>query len=291
MSWVKWKDKQGVRLMGSNRYNPSQPWDKWTKIMGVVARCEGNHDTVISYDGTGVTWGFMQWTFTSGRLQRLLEYFKSIEYFDFTKDNDSTLFRECFECRGVQIFEKYGFKIEKGSFIDLVTAKPVSPSSRAGKNRIDDICMGRIRHSKLSDQKTHATRLAELFSAIGKLPEVEAAQIEYAQGEFKRCLKVKRPPLKHYKTIHALLDGSWDSYAPAVFFNLWQNSPAAAYKLFIRAKDACDSPQELAEVSWRYLKNSKFANWSYAKSGNKSPRILRISKAIEEFYGIKLPVR
>ena len=62
MSWVKWKHYQGVKLVGKNSYNPPQPWGPWTKIMGVVAKCEGNHDTVISYDGTGLTWGFMQWT-------------------------------------------------------------------------------------------------------------------------------------------------------------------------------------------------------------------------------------
>lgn len=291
MAWVKWKDKQGVRLMGKNRYQPPQPWGPWTKIMGVVARCEGNHDTVISYDGTGVTWGFMQWTFTSGRLQRLLEYFKSIEYYDFTQDNDSTLFREYFEAKGVQLFENYGFKIEKGSFIDLETNRAVSPSSRSGKRRIDDICMGRVKYSKILDQKRHATQLAELFSGIGRFPEVAFAQIEYAKGEFKRSLQVKRSPLKHYKTLDALLYGTWDSYVPAVFFNLWQNSPAAAYKLFIRAKDNSSSPEELAELSWKYLKNSKFANWSYAKPGNKSPRIRRIAKAVKEFYGLDLPVK
>jgi len=292
MTWVKWKDKQGVRLMGNNTFNPPQPWGPWTRIMGVVARCEGNHDTTISYDGTGITWGFMQWTFTSGRLQKLLQYFHSVDYMDFeAKKYDLDLFSKYFIKDGKQIFEKYGFKIIDGKFYDLYSNCVLDPSLMKDKRRIDDICMGRVEYKSFKDQQKHATNLADEFFEIGKEPEIAFAQIEYAKGEFKRSLDIVRSPLGSYKTFSNLLEGTWDTYIPAIFFNLWQNSPAAAYKLFISAKSASKDVESFKRIVWNKLRNSKFANWSYAKSENKSPRIVRISKAIKEFYDIDLPVK
>lgn len=291
MSWVKWKHHEGVKLVGKNGYNPPQPWGPWTKVLGVVAKCEGNHDTVVSYDGTGVTWGFMQWTFTSGRLQRLLESFKAINYFDMAdkaKVEDTNLFDKYFVDKGQQVFERYGFKIHNGQFIHNNVV--LDPQYKRSRELIDAICMGRLRYDEPKEQKYHATNLAVLFSQVGRQPEVAFAQIEFAKGEFKRALQVKRPILGKYETIGNLLEGYWDSYVSAVFFNLWQNNPAAAYKLFIRAKNDSSTVSFPSEV-WNRLKKSKFGNWSYAKSENKGPRIRRIAKAVKEFYGVDLKMR
>lgn len=294
MQWVKYKNHQGVKSIGKNSYDPPQPWGPWTKIMGVVAACEGNHDTVVSYDGTGLTWGFMQWTFTSGRLQRLLEFFKSINYYDFDADSevkDITLFDAYFVHKRIQIFERYGFTIRGGQFCSTKQGfQAINPRNPKQRKLIDDICMGRLEYEKAKDQKKHAMDLAKLFSEVGKQPEVAFAQIEFAKGEFKRALQVERDPLKHYRTLRALLYDTWDSYVPAVFFNLWQNNPAATYRLFIRAKDR-SHPKELPEAVWDGLRKSKFGNWSYAKSENRGPRIRRIAKALKEYYGVSLPVK
>ena len=288
MSWVKYKDKHGVRLMGKNKYDPPQPWESWTKIMGVVARCEGNHDTVISYDGTGVTWGFMQWTFTSGRLQKLLEYLKSVQEGDLEVNPwGLNLYDKYFAGK----IEPFGFYIKNGKFMRTSSGLSLDPRTRYNKRKIDDICMGRVQYDMVSKQKWHATELAKIFADAGKLSEISYAQIDYARDEFKRSIQYTRKPLGKYKTLANLLEGTWEGPVPAIFFNLWQNSPAAAYKLFIRAKDASETPEDLQEIAWGKLKKSKFANWSYAKPGNKSPRIRRIAKAVKEFYGISLPVR
>lgn len=292
MQWVKYKNHAGIKHLGKNSYDPPQPWGPWTKIMGVVAACEGNHDTVVSYDGTGLTWGFMQWTFTSGRLQRLLEYFKSINYYDFdSKASDTNLFDKYFMHYGVQVFENYGFTIRGGRFCDKKRGfQSINPRDPRRRKLIDDICMGRDRYEKLKDQKQFAKDLAALFANVGEQKEVAFAQIEFAKGELKRALQVERDPLRHYRTIRALLSGAWDGYVPAVFFNLWQNNPAATYRLFIRAKDR-STPASYPALVWEGLMKSKFGNWSYAKPGNRGPRILRISKAIKEYYGVKLPVK
>jgi hypothetical protein len=255
--------------------------------MGVVARCEGNHDTVISYDGTGVTWGFMQWTFTSGRLQKLLEYLKSVQEGDFeVNEFGPNLYDKYFAGK----LEPFGFYIKNGKFV-RVNGGVLDPRTKSDKRKLDNICMGRVQYDKVSKQKWHATALAKIFSEAGKAPEIAYAQIDYAKGEIKRSLQYTRKPLGKYKTLANLLEGTWDTFVPAVFFNLWQNSPAGAYKLFIKAKDSSKTPEDLQEIVWDRLKRSRFANWSYAKSGNKSPRIRRIAKAVKEFYGISLPVR
>lgn len=289
MQWVKWKDKQGVRAKGKERYHPPLPWGPWTKIIGVIARCEGKHDTVVSFDGTGVTFGFMQWTMTSGRLQKLLQFLKSIQV-----DGESiNLFDKFFRKKGGrQVFADFGFIIVNGNFVEKSTKKVLNPGKKADRQRIDDICMGRVKHKSFKDQKAHAISLARIFLAAGKDDEIAFAQLEFAKNELKRAMRAKRKPLGSVGTIASLLEDTWDTPIPAIFFNLWQNSPRGAYRLFLKAYKTAGhktSDEYLKEV-WRLLSRSKFANWSYAKEKNKSPRIKRIKKAVSEFYKIDLPL-
>ena len=288
MKWVKWKDRYGVRSHGRTRYNPSEPWGPWTRIIGVVARCEGNHDTVVSYDGTGVTWGFMQWTFTSGRLQRLLQFLKSIEVVGTNK----SLFDKFFRHKGgKQVFKKFGFIIVNGNMVDVEKNKILNPAK--DKKRIDDICMGRVKHESSEDQKTHAVELARIFLHAGRDEEIAFAQIEFAKNELKRALRVKRKALGGISTIDNLLEGTWETPLPAIFFNLWQNSPKYAYKLFVNSYNMTNhlGIDVYFDEVWRRLNMSKFGNWSYAKPGNNSPRIKRIRKAVLEFYNIDLEIK
>jgi hypothetical protein len=297
--WTKWKNHQGFRYIGTLLYNPEQPLSVWEKIMGVVARCEGRHDTVVSYDATGITWGFMQWTFTSGRLQKLLESFKSIQSMDFVNENNTynNLFDDLFVINNGrdQVFESFGFKISGGKFVDCTSGIDVilNPAIKKDKKRIDDICMGRVHTDNPNGQRLFALNLARLFGRVGTVYGVPEAQTQFAINEFKRSLRFSRRPLDGM-TIGELLDGTWDTPLPAVFFNLWQNHPANTYRMFKSTYKYIDnnglSADEYFNIIWNKLNRSKFANWSYAKKGNKSPRIFRIKKAIKEFYDIDLKV-
>jgi len=251
LRWVKWKNYQGVKYLGENRYNPPQPWGPWSRILGVVARCEGNHDTVVSYDNTGLTFGFQQWAFTSGRLQKLLQSFKAVSVMDFTKGTvlDDNLF-------------------------NYLKCSPI------------DLCMGRAQHKTFADQKAHAKNLAQVFVDMGKDPFVADAQIAFAKQEYKLGLKVRRKPLKDVQTIENLLDGTWNTPAPALFYNLAINNPQAAYRLFLSVHDVPES--ERFAAAWEKVNKSKFGNWGWGKPENKSPRVVRIKKAIKKFYGIDL---
>jgi len=297
MRWLKWKTHQGVREMGTRGYNPIKPWDMWVRIMGVVARCEGNHDTVVSYDGTGVTWGFLQWTFTSGRLQNLLRHMQKVE----SRGNPYiTLFESVFivpylsELDGRQIFEKFGFKVEDGKFFDVYETPPKYLNPSIYKKLIDDICMGKGKYYNpiFKNSKAQAMALADVFSKAGKIKEIAQAQIDFAVKEFQSALRVKRGgPLGKVGTIEKLLENTWETPLPAVFFNLWQNSPKYAYKLFLKEYKNAQCGEDYFMRCWNRLKRSKFGNWSYAKSKNTSPRIKRIRDALKEFYDVDLPVR
>ena len=286
--WVKWKSHQGARNMGERLFDPPAPHDLWTKILGVVARCEGKHDTFVSYDNTGGTWGFMQWTMTSGRLQKLLESLKSIS---FDEDEHVSLFDKFCMNGNKQVFEKYGFKITGGKFVELETGKVLNPNNKKQKQRISDVCMGKTLYKTFKQQKEHAMGLAALFVRLGNCTGVPEAQIAFASQEMQKGLKYTRKPLKEFKTLDNLLEGSWDSPAPALFFNLWINNPAAAYRLTIRARRAIKSGDELFDKMWALLKRSTFGNWSFAKPENRSPRIRRIKKALKEFYNIDVKAK
>ena len=302
IKWVKFGKTEGPSYMGTAKYNPPQPWDEWTKIIGVIARCEGNHDTVTMYDGTGVTWGFMQWTFTSGRLQRLLEYMKSIPAA--SEDHPDghpflNLYDEAFHNDvGSRKFLWFDFDIISGRFVDMKTSISLDPN--IDKKRINEICTGVAFYPAGSkDQIDHAKRLAQVFADAGKLPQVQKAQVDFAKAELKSALVAKRTVLNG-KTINDILPhpqncGEIPPIAWAIFWNLWQNNPGAAYKLYSGTNWGFTNPRD-AELDklWKKLNASSFGNWGFKSKryleGKGDPRVVRIRQAVKEFYGVDLPL-
>ena len=142
--------------------------------------------------------------------------------------------------------------------------------------------------------------LAGVFVDAGSEFGVGEAQIAFAKAEFKRQLDFRRKPLGDVKTIRQLLGESYETPLPALFFNLWQNSPGGAYKLFLRAyRNAEGDVGRYFDLAWMYLNHSGYADWGwkskqYLASIDKNPkkpnypRIVRIKKAIKEFYGVDL---
>jgi hypothetical protein len=114
----------------------------------------------------------------------------------------------------------------------------------------------------------------------------------FAEEELKASLAPNRSILGSYKNINQLLFGTWDTPAPALFFNLYQNNPKAAFSLFIRARN--DKTQDLFESAWSLLKQSTFGNWSYNsndyKKYKRKPRIERIKASIDRYYGTNMAI-
>lgn len=274
VEWVHWKDHEGARVLGVCPYNPPAPIGTWSQIMGVIARSEGRMDTVVSYDDTACTFGFLQWTFTSGRLSRLLESFKTILV---EKDEICTTLWDDLKLQDA--FSKFGFSISSGKFYDISKKQILNPAFPSQKQRMISICMA---------SKDTSIQIAKLFGTIGQDPRVQMAEIAFGKAELLHSLDPVRPPLGEYKTIRNLLKDDFTSLAPALFFNLNQNSPKYAMQLFVDARKESDANgTDLFSVAWRRTNLSKFGNWGWG-GGGKAPRVTRIKEAIKEFYGIDL---
>jgi hypothetical protein len=274
VDYVHWKDHEGARVLGICPYSPPRPIGTWSQIMGVIARSEGKFDSFVNFDQTAGTFGFLQWTFTSGRLSRLLESFKTIlvEH----DDLQSTLYDDL---KLQDAFSKFGFSISSGKFYDISKKQILNPAFPSQKQRMISIC---------SSTKDTSLQIAKLFGTIGQDPRVQMAEIAFGKSELIHSLDPVRNPLGEYKTIRNLLNDDWTTLSPPLFFNLFQNSPAAAFKLFINARKESDAnATSLFDVAWRMVNRSSFGNWGWG-SGGKAPRVTRIRDAIKEFYGIDL---
>jgi len=321
--WVRYRDMGGPRYLGKKEngkflhvYNPAKPWGVWSQVLGVIARCEGRHDTVVMYDETGVTAGAFQWTFKSGRLQRLLQFFKSVPHINFESDLETSLFEDFFMTDdGGQVFESFGFRIEGGKFVRVESGKAMHPGVPHQQKTIVDTCMGRRSLLGYNDERKFALSLCTLFATLFQEPLVQAAMVEYAKIELKQALDVRRKPLKSVGgTINHLIPSeTWGSPIPAIFFNLNHNSPAGSYLLYKRAMEEAakkgvvlmtndgyelagdgyvdETTEDLLEIIWRRLCKSRYADWGFkskqylASKGKNPPRILNIGSAIKEFYG------
>lgn len=274
VDYVHWKDHEGSRVLGVCPYNPPAPIGTWSQIMGVIARSEGKFDSFINFDQTAATFGFLQWTMTSGRLQRLLESFKTIlvEH----DDLQSTLYDDL---KLQEAFSKFGFSISSGKFYDISKKQILNPAFPSQKQRMISIC---------SSTKDTSLQIAKLFGTIGQDPRVQMAEIAFGKAELLHSLDPVRPILGEYKTIRNLLKDDFTSLAPALFFNLNQNNPKYAMQLFVSARKESDANgTDLFTTAWRRVNRSSFGNWGWG-SGKTSPRVTRIQSAIKEFYGIEL---
>lgn len=309
-SWVKFRNMGGPLHRGARKngkyvhvYDPERPWGVWTQILGVIAACEGRYDTVVMYDDTGVTFGAFQWTFTSGRLQRFLESLKVFPRMDFVSGDDGVLFDLLMDGDD-QVFADHGFRIIDGQFM-TVEGDILNP--RKHKEEIVDVCLSR---SGQVSNRPLALGLCDTFAKIGAMPEIQFAQNEYAKIELKQALGYRRPPLKSVGgTIkHMLPDEVWGTPIPAIFFNLYQNLPGGAFKLFKSALKTADqkgivtfddgyhvqtSTDDLLLLVWEKLCNTAIADWGFQSKqylGNKrnTPRVTRIQPAIKKYYGIDL---
>lgn len=316
VEWVKFGNSEGPRFKGSNGFVPMMTPDAWDRILGVISGCEGNYDTVVMYDGTGVTFGFMQWTFTSGRLQKFLEYLKSrpseevgsVSLFDSLLLDKST---------GSQLFERFGFRIEGAEFRAKSkdgSFKTLSPD--VDKETIRDICLGKkdIDGNEVDSAtaKEKACDLCRVFALLGFNYLIQAEQRSYAMAELNREMGAKRPPLfKYGGTIKSMVP--YELFATpvyAIYLSLFQNSPGLSFKFIAGVMRKCLDAKlvsysenrgyrfnlsgdpdvyKVLDILWMELCNTDIANWGYgSKKSNRSPRVDRIRASVKKYYGMEL---
>ena len=317
-SWVKYGNMGGPRHLGerdgkkfAHEYVDHSSTGPWGKILGVIAASEGRYDTVVMYDGTGVTFGAFQWTFTSGRLQKFLTYLQSVQSMEFEQAKQDVVLTDHGNLFDIfmdgdgdrQVFEDFGFYINGGQFWS--SGKVLNPRNPKQKKRIVQICMG--------DSRRHAMALCNIFADAGRDIGIQFAQNEYAKLELKQALIVNRPPLKSVggKIWCLLPQETWNGPIPAIFFNLYQNLPGGSFKLFKRIMKKAEekdlvsfcpnngygnvkSTDDLLDLVWRELCQTQIADWGfksrkYLQNNKNTPRVTRIRPAILKYYGLKLP--
>lgn len=279
ITWGSYGKYDGPIYRGEKSYSPVNP-SEWQKILVVIADCEGKFDTVVMHDGTGITAGFMQWTLTSGRLQKFLEFLKIKMYpgkFPGEKGYKSIFEVVCEDINGIGRFVPFGFDFKNGKMVDL------KGNAIEKKEQIIKICRG--------NSKEHAEGVLMVMVEVMSGWGVPEAQEEFAEKELSESSKLNRSVLGKYKTIDNILSGSWKTPAPALFYNLYQNNLKAAFSLYMKAKE---KEGDLFNAAWELLKESKFGNWSYNsvdyKKYKRKPRIERIKGSINKYYGTDLKI-
>ena len=296
IQWVNYKDMGGPVLGNIKKdgkylyeYKLIEGNDEWGKIMGVIADCEGRYDTVVMYDGTGVTFGAFQWTLTSGRLQGFLTHLSNVKRFDWLHEFGMYI------CNGYL----YSNSMTTGE-------EPVRLLPNKQKKDIVKLCLGHGRE--------RAMNLCEKFAILGSSPVVHDMQNEYMSSELTKVLYAKRKPLQVVggSIAHLLPYDVGDTPIHAIFFNLFQNLPGGAFRFFMDVmKTALDkglvrfsvdkgyhsvsSYDDLLMLLWEKLCKTSIANWGfgsrrYLRNKNNLPRITRLGPAIKKYYAIDLPL-
>lgn len=284
--WVKFRTWSGVSLHGKAAFTPDAVINEWDVVFQAVTVPEGGaYDTFVSYDGTGITWGFSQWTATSGRLQRLL---KLLDDHYLYEDGPADLALEelglDFDPDRVAFTQNDKVIRSKADLREWLTT-PVGQVPRTGKLR------------------TRADVLADGFWRAGQNAEVAHLQEQFFQGELVHEAMLKRPKMRGLTIKFYLYPGEdvpafgtpvKDPYltaARALFWSFWQNSPRKAeeylHKCFNRL--SWIGPGDLYALAGAFAK-SGFSFWGNAKCKRlgRESRYSKVAKAINALIGDKL---
>lgn len=279
VKWAKFGNWSGPYIKGTVPYVlPANPTG-FDIIVAAIAKPEGgDYDTFVAYDGTAVTYGLLQWTFTSGRLHKLLRV---------TEDADPTLYEQLI---GGPLFEATGLEVTSSG--DLV---------RGGKIITDffslrDVCTppnGQC--PKVGKNWEKAKAIALLFSKLGENPIAQKVQIDFFREELKKEITFKRPMMGGSRIADYLYPDGWDNdpnmvnpsvaAARALFWGMWQNSPRKAEMLLDTAARGFFIPLENLDHLRRLAKlfaNTSFGRWGVGKAKKaEKPYTSRYQKVAE----------
>ena len=285
VKWAQMKDSpySGPQVFGKCDYVlPANPTG-FDVIVAAIAKPEGGaYDTVVMYDGTAVTYGVLQWTFTSGRLHELLlataralgeanycalfgcDLFNLTELAVGSKSgcvqtdlNDGTLY---YQHKKVTDF----FKLRD------VCTPPGGSVPRTGKNW------------------ERAKAIALLFSKFGENAVAQKVQIDFFRGELKQAIKFKRPQMANRTIASFLYPDGWEGdeveaapagseelskarcmmAARALFWGMWQNSPVKAQTYLGQLVGHDLTTQKGLEAMAKKFAFTPFARWGVVKARN-----------------------
>jgi len=282
VKWAKFGSWSGPYIKGTVPYVlPANPTG-FDIIVAAIAKPEGgDYDTFVAYDGTAVTYGLLQWTFTSGRLHKLLyatmNAMPAGSYFDL-------LGHPLQELTGLNVDSTNGvlYLGDNKKVIDFfslrdVCTPPNGQCPKVGKNW------------------EKAKAIALLFSKLGENPIAQKVQIDFFREELRKEITFKRPMMGGATIGTYLYPDGWDddtnmvnpsvAAARALFWGMWQNSPRKAEQLLDTAARGFFIPLENLDHLRRLAKlfaNTSFGRWGVGKAKKaEKPYTSRYQKVAE----------
>jgi hypothetical protein len=282
----------GPQVRGICEYTPPGKPSDFDVIVAATARPEGGaYDTVVMYDGTAVTYGLLQWTFTSGRLHRLL------------KVTANAMGSEPYGDRlGAKLLDLTGLMVDQATSDLLLNGKRVTNFFS-----LRDVCTppgGAV--PRLGKNWELAKSIALLFSKLGEDPAAQQVQLSFFDGELRVESGLKRPKMGGRTIAQYLYLAGYDTPAGlvlyletiatrALFWGMWQNSPRKAEEyLDSVGQDVAKLmlpgsgySQELLKRLARKFASSSFANWGVAKAkvNKRTSRYEKVARTINEVMG------
>ncbi|NMC34597.1 MAG: hypothetical protein GYA36_19415 [Veillonellaceae bacterium] len=293
VKWAQMKDSKysGPMVRGICTYSiPDNPTG-FDVIVAATARPEGGaYDTVVMYDGTAVTYGLLQWTFTSGRLHKLLLA-------------TARAMGESQYCVrfGWDLFNLAGLAVgsNSGSVQTDLNDETLYYKFKKVANffKLRDVCTppgGAVPRTGKNWEKAKA--IALLFSKLGEIGIAQKAQIDFFREELKHEINLKRPKMEGRTIASYLYPMGWEEGDPvhfpwmialrALFFGVWQNSPRKAeeylHLVFRDFKSPLNS-QEAVDKLAKKIAYSNYARWGVEKAKQaERPYTSRYQKVAEE---------
>lgn len=281
--WVKFRDWSGVGIRGDNRYTCPSPPTPADVVVAASTRPEGGaYDTVVSYDGTAVTWGLAQWTFTGGRLQHLLAWIYN------------QLGSEAPVLKPLQaLLTKMGLTMDPAAR-ELKDVQGREISSKDDLRNLFTPVSGVV--PKTGPRWELAKSIALVFHQLGKDPVIAKIQIEFFLSELHQEEILPRPKLDT-RAICYYLGRVTDSdmadkvAARALTWAMWQNAPRAAEEHLQRALGVAPyvGPDSLRRLSGVFAR-SRYGFWGNAKAAetDRESRYHKVATTINEVLNQKL---
>ncbi|MBU3935804.1 hypothetical protein KJ909_03965 [Patescibacteria group bacterium] len=295
VTWAKYGSWSGPQVRGTCPYVPPANPTGFDVIVAAVARPEGGAwDTVVMYDRTAVTYGLLQWTFTSGRLHKLLV---------------ATAKAMVTTAHSASYWYPFGDGLKK---LTNLRVNVLDGNLYLGEKKVTDyfklrdICTppgGVCPKSGPNWEKAKA--IALLFSKLGEDSIAQEVQLEFFREELKREIALKRPKLGGASIAEYLWPRGWSDNpdhvgdqaaieaARALMIGMWQNSPRKAEELLDKAARGSFMPlstqAHLERLAKKYAFTS-FARWGVekAKAGKYQSRYQKVATAINDAMGQKI---
>jgi hypothetical protein len=242
----------------------------------------GSFDTVVSYDGTAVTWGLAQWTFTSGRLQHLLAWI-------FNKLGS--------EAPVLAPLQKLLTQLGVVLVPALRTLEDDKGHTISSKDELRNLFTPPAGAVPRTGPKWElAKNIALVFHQLGKDPAISKIQVEFFLSELHQEELLLRPKLDGRALCYYIgrvtdVDPSDKVAARALVWAMWQNAPRAAEEHLQRALGMAPyvGPDSLRRLSAVFAR-SRFGFWGNSKAAetNRESRYHKVATTINEVLNQKL---